>query len=154
MNYPIWRRQKPRKKKQVCHAACLIAAENKYSEFTRLSRDVSGHFQENARKNVLHFGMPHHRQDWLDFGHGLLIFLLLASIWLSETGQIWSLGVFSAERMVVYIDFANQMTSRLCYIVILFIYSLKYESLVWNIIFWQFWCMYTHIKLAWNIQYP
>ena len=34
---------------------------------------------------------PDHLQDWLDFGHDLLIsiFLLLASLWPSETVQIW-----------------------------------------------------------------
>ena len=42
-NYPIWRRQKlpymkkTRKKKQVCGAACFMAAEIKFSEDVRLS---------------------------------------------------------------------------------------------------------------------
>ena len=29
-----------------------------------------------------------HLQKWLDYGHGLLMFFLLAPLWLSETGQI------------------------------------------------------------------
>ena len=43
INYPIWRRQKlpymkkTRKKKQVCGAACFMAAEIKFSEDVRLS---------------------------------------------------------------------------------------------------------------------
>ena len=36
-------------------------------------------------------------QNWLDFGHHLLIFLILASFWLSETGQICN-RTFSGER--------------------------------------------------------
>ena len=35
-----------------------------------------------------------HLQKWLDYGHGLLIFLLLAPLWFSETGQIWGCRVF------------------------------------------------------------
>ena len=31
---------------------------------------------------------PDHLQNWLDLGHHLLIFLILASFWLRETGQI------------------------------------------------------------------
>ena len=30
-----------------------------------------------------------HLQNWLVYGYGLLIFLILALFWLSETGQIW-----------------------------------------------------------------
>ena len=33
---------------------------------------------------------PDHFQNWLDFGHALLIFLMVP-IWLSETGHIWGL---------------------------------------------------------------
>ena len=40
-----------------------------------------------------------HLQNWLDYGHGLLIFLLLAPLWLSETGQIWGFRAFSRERV-------------------------------------------------------
>ena len=65
-NYPIWRRQKlpymkkTRKKKQVCGAACFMAAEIKFSEdvrpsvcpsvrlSVRPSGEVSGHLPENA----------------------------------------------------------------------------------------------------------
>ena len=40
-----------------------------------------------------------HRQNWLVYGHGLMIFLILALFWLSETGQIWGFRVFPGERM-------------------------------------------------------
>ena len=40
-----------------------------------------------------------HLQNWLDYGHGLLIFLYLVSFWLSETGQIWGLRAFPGDRM-------------------------------------------------------
>ena len=36
-------------------------------------------------------------KKWLDFGHHLLIFLTLASFWLSETGQICNFRTFSGE---------------------------------------------------------
>ena len=42
-------------------------------------------------RNSLKFGMlmhPGHLQNWLDFGHGLLIFLIFALFWHSEMGQI------------------------------------------------------------------
>ena len=40
-----------------------------------------------------------HLQNWLDYGLGLLIFLLLAPLWLSETGQIWGFRAFPGERI-------------------------------------------------------
>ena len=40
-----------------------------------------------------------HLQNWLVYGHGLLIFLILALFWLSETGQIWGFRAFPGERM-------------------------------------------------------
>ena len=40
-----------------------------------------------------------HIQNLLVNGHGLLIFLILALFWLSETGQIWGFRVFSGEHM-------------------------------------------------------
>ena len=40
-----------------------------------------------------------HLQNWLVYGHGLLIFLILAQFWLSETGQIWGFRAFPGERM-------------------------------------------------------
>ena len=40
-----------------------------------------------------------HLQNWLVYGYGLLIFLILALFWLSETGQILGFRSFPGERM-------------------------------------------------------
>ena len=40
-----------------------------------------------------------HLQNWLVCGHGLLIFVILALFWLSETGQICGFRAFPGERM-------------------------------------------------------
>ena len=40
-----------------------------------------------------------HLQNWLVYDRGLLIFLILALFWLSETGQIWGFRAFPGERM-------------------------------------------------------
>ena len=40
-----------------------------------------------------------HVQNCLVYGRGLLISLILALFWLSETGQIWGFRAFSGERM-------------------------------------------------------
>ena len=40
-----------------------------------------------------------HLQNWLVYGHGLMIFLILVLFGLSETGQIWGFRVFLGERM-------------------------------------------------------
>ena len=42
---------------------------------------------------------PDHLQSWLDFGHCLLSFLILVSIWLRETGQTWGFQGLSLEHM-------------------------------------------------------
>ena len=39
-----------------------------------------------------------HLQNWLVYGYGLLVFLILALFWLSETGQIWGFRAFPGER--------------------------------------------------------
>ena len=40
-----------------------------------------------------------HLQDWLVYGRGLLIFLILKLFWLSEMGQIWGFRAFPGECM-------------------------------------------------------
>ena len=42
---------------------------------------------------------PDHLQNWLDYGYGLVIFLILVLFWLSETGQILGFRAFQGERM-------------------------------------------------------
>ena len=39
-----------------------------------------------------------HLQNWLVYGHGLLIFLILALFWLSEMGRILGFRAFPKER--------------------------------------------------------
>ena len=50
--------------------------------------------------NGLKYGMllyPDHIQNWLDYGYGLVIFLILVLFWLSETGQIFGFQAFSEK---------------------------------------------------------
>ena len=52
--------------------------------------------------NGLKYGMllyPDHIQNWLAYGYGLVIFLILVLFWLSETGQIWGFQAFSGKLM-------------------------------------------------------
>ena len=42
---------------------------------------------------------PDHLQNWLDYGHGLLIFLILTLFWHSEMGQIWDFQSFPGEAI-------------------------------------------------------
>ena len=51
--------------------------------------------------NDLWFGMPmypDYLQNWFDYSHGLLIFLILAPLWHSDTGQIYDFQAFSWEH--------------------------------------------------------
>ena len=59
-------------------------------------------FRRTHGGNGLKFCMlmyPEHPHNWLDYGLGLLIFLILALFWLSEMGQIWGFRAFPGERM-------------------------------------------------------
>ena len=106
-NYPIWRRQKlpymkkTRKKKQVCGAACFMAAEIKFSEDVRLERfpGICRGMHRGIGLKVYMLVYLHHLQKWLVYGRGLVIFQVLALFWLSETGQIWGFRAFPGERM-------------------------------------------------------
>ena len=60
-----------------------------------------------------------HLQNWLVYGHGLLIFLILALFWLSETGQIWGFQAFPGEPM---------------------------EEMTWNV---ACWCILTTFRTDW-----
>ena len=42
---------------------------------------------------------PDNFQTWLDYGYGLLIFVIFALFWLSETGQICGFQAFPGEGM-------------------------------------------------------
>ena len=47
---------------------------------------------------------PDHLQNWLDYGYGLLNFIILVLFWLSEAGQIWGLWAISGERVEVNVE--------------------------------------------------
>ena len=63
--------------------------------FPGISRRTHG---ENIMKfcTLMYFD---HLQNWLVYGHGLLIVLILALFWLFETGQICGFRAFPGERM-------------------------------------------------------
>ena len=42
---------------------------------------------------------PDHIQNWLDYGYGLVIFLILVLFWLSEMGQICGFQAFSVKQL-------------------------------------------------------
>ena len=68
----------------------------------RVKFGVSGHIQENAWREwpeICTLMYLDHFQDWLVYGDSLLIVLILALFWLSETGQIWGFRSFPGERM-------------------------------------------------------
>ena len=78
---------------------CLISRLHRPKNFVKQVRfGVSMHSQENGLKFAVLMYL-YHLQKLLDFGHGLLIFVILAQLWLSETGQIRGFCAFSGERM-------------------------------------------------------
>ena len=57
--------------------------------------------------NRLKFHMlmyPDHLHNWLDFGHALMISLIMVPLWLSETGHIWGLWALSGEHLGVNVE--------------------------------------------------
>ena len=78
-----------------------LSTPKKLSETGQISGSQA--FSEKTHgMNGLKFGMlmyPDNLKHWLDFGHGLLIFLILVAFWLSETGKICSFHAFAGERM-------------------------------------------------------
>ena len=56
--------------------------------------DISWKTHERDDRQFGILTCPDHLQNWLVYGHGLLIFLLLAPLWLNEMGQVWISGVF------------------------------------------------------------
>ena len=62
-------------------------------------RAFAGERMEGMAWNFVCWCCRGHLQNWLDSGHGVLIFLLMAPLSLSETGQIWGFGTFPRECM-------------------------------------------------------
>ena len=65
-----------------------------------------------------------HLQNWLVYGHSLLIFLIFALFWLSETGQIWGLKFC----MLMYLDHLQNWLDYGCGLVIWLILVLFWLS--------------------------
>ena len=93
--------------------------------------------------NGLQFCMlmyPDHLQNWLDFGHGLLIFLLLARLWFSEIGQMWGFRAFPGERM------EGMACNLACWCILTTFQS--DEILIMVCWFSSFWCHFDLVKRA------
>ena len=70
------------------------------TKWNRSNLGFPGISRRTHRRNGLKFYMLmylDHLQNWLVYGHGLLIFLILALFWLSETDQIWGFQAFPGE---------------------------------------------------------
>ena len=68
----------------------------------RPSGEVYGHLPANAWREWPEIYMLmclDHLQNWLVYGRGLLIFLILAPFWLSETGQKWGFRAFPEKHI-------------------------------------------------------
>ena len=85
----------------VCRS---IHPTNRDHFVTYLSVRPSGDFQAFAGECIEGMALKFcmliylgHLQNWLDYGHSLLIFLLLVPLWLSEMGQIWGFRAFLGE---------------------------------------------------------
>ena len=46
---------------------------------------------------VLHDAVSWSFKKWSNYGHSLVIFIILALFWLNETGQVWSFRAFPGE---------------------------------------------------------
>ena len=98
-NYPIWRRQERRSKYAVQLASWQLRSNSpKMSVRPSVRRGFRAFSGERIEGMAWNFYIDH-LQNWLVYGRGLLIFLILALFWLSETGQIWGFGAFPGECM-------------------------------------------------------
>ena len=81
----------------------LISFWRYFDLVKRVEFGVSGHFiGERMEGNGLKFCTLmylDHRQKWLVYGHGLMIFLILAPFWLSERGQFWGIRAYPEQCM-------------------------------------------------------
>ena len=84
-----------------------------------------------------------HLQNWLVYGHGLLIFLILALFLLSETGQIWGFRAFPGERMEV-------MAWNFAYwcIVTTFRNDKLWVTVCWLLSFWHYFDLVKRVKFG------
>ena len=69
-----------------------------------------------------------HLQNWLVYGLGLLIFLLLALFWLSGTSEIWGFRAFPGERIRVGVKYFRQYLSQVQVLFQIYKYKYKYSQ--------------------------
>ena len=81
---------------------------------------------------------PGDLQQWLDYDHGLVIFLILPLFWLSETGQIWGFRPFREEPI-------DTMAWKFaCWIILTTFRTDQIRVMVcW---FFKFWCYFDLLK--------
>ena len=96
----------------------------------------------NSLKFCMLMYLDHH-QNWLVFGHTLLIFLILALFWLSEAGQIWGFQAFSGEPIEkIAINFA-------CWcILITFRIGQFMVTVYWFFWYWRYFDLVKWVKFA------
>ena len=107
-----------------------------------------------------------HLQNWLVYCYGLLIFLILALFWLSETGQILGFRAFPGERMEEMVwNFARRCilttfrTDKFMAMVCRFFKFWRYFDLVKQVKFgvsghflgnaWRKWSEILHADVSW-----
>ena len=90
-----------------------------------------------------------HHQNWLVYGHGLLIFLILALFWLSETGQIWGFRAFPGERM----EGMAWNFARWC-ILTTFRTDKFMVTVYWFFLFWRYFDLVKRVKFGVSGYFP
>ena len=88
----VLRHVRPSVRPSVCPSVCPSVRPERFPDIFRRMHGGNG----------LKFCMlmyPDHLQNSLVYGYGLLILLILALFWLSETGQNWGFRAFPGERM-------------------------------------------------------
>ena len=84
-----------------------------------------------------------HLQNWLVYGLGLLIFLILALIWLSETGQIWGFRAFPEEHM------EGMVWNFACWCILTTFRTDKFRVTVcWFLSFWRYFDLVKRVKFG------
>ena len=84
-----------------------------------------------------------HLQNWLVYGHGLLIFVILALLWLSETGQIWGFRAFPRERM------EEMAWNFACWCILTTFRTDKLlVTVCWFLWFWHYFDLVKHVKFG------
>ena len=84
-----------------------------------------------------------HLQNWLVYGHGLLIFIILALFWLNETGQIWGFRVFPGEHM------EGMAWNFACWCILTTFRTDQFMATVcWFFLFWRYFDLVKRVKFG------